>query len=437
MGNRSDTKSLLRSDWAILVALALIKLLVHFCVNAAGGYGYFRDELYYIACTEHLDIGYVDQPPLSIYILAVSRLLFGDSIFALRLLPAMAGAATVFLTGWMAREFGGGRFSQILAAVASIVSLIYLGMNTIFSMNSFDILFWTGSAYLIIRLLKTENPRYWLLLGLVLGLGLFNKIGVLWLAFGLFGGLLLTPQRAWLRAQWPWMSGLLALLVFLPYIIWNFTHDFAHLEFIRHATSDKYSSLSWVTFAVGQPLLQNPSTLPIWVTGLCMLFVSKQFKPFRLLGYVYVIAFLILAFNQHSKSEYLAPAYGMLFAAGAVGLEQWFSKRVWLKPVYLSLLQSAVLFSRLQFFRCFRWRRTSATQMHSVLHHQLRRTGNSISFRSSMRICLVGKKRRRLLHACFTDYRLKSNRSARSMQIITDAAEQLIFSERNMDFPNR
>jgi len=329
-----------KSAFFILVGLALLKLLLHLITNLWGGYGIFRDELYYIACSEHLDFGYVDQPPLSIYLLAAHRGLFGDSLFALRFLPALAGAATVFLTGLLAQELGGRRFALVLASVASIASTINLAMSTIYSMNGFDILLWASAAYVLIRLIKTGDPRHWLSLGLILGLGLLNKTGVLWLAFGIFIAVLLTPLRHSFKTKWPYLGGLIALVLFLPYLLWNFAHDWAHLEFIRNATTGKYSELSPLTFSLGQVLVQNPITFPLWLAGLLLVLFSKDAKRFRALGYTYLAVFVILLVNRHSKAEYLSPAYAMLFAAGGVAFERLASQRYggWLKPVSLAVL---------------------------------------------------------------------------------------------------
>jgi 4-amino-4-deoxy-L-arabinose transferase-like glycosyltransferase len=169
----------MKSTRAILIALALVKLSLHLFTSQ--GYGTFRDEFYYIACSEHLDWGYVDHPPLSMVLLRVTRLVLGDSLTALRFLPAVAGALTVYLVGLMTRKLGGGRFAIVLAMVAAIVAPAYLGTNHKFSMNSFDILFWALSAYLLMHILEGGDRRLWLILGLVLGLGLENKISVLWL----------------------------------------------------------------------------------------------------------------------------------------------------------------------------------------------------------------------------------------------------------------
>jgi hypothetical protein len=335
----------LTSSTAVLLAFALVKLLIHFYTNAFAGYGIFRDELYYAACSEHLSAGNVDQPPLSIIILAISRMLFGDSIFALRLLPAIAGAATVFMTGLMTRELGGGKFAQAIASIASIVSLIYLGYDTIYSMNSFDVLLWAWSAYVLILLVKTGDKKFWLELGLILGLGLLNKISVLWLGFGIVVGALLTPERRWLKTEYPYIAGVIAFAFFLPYILWNATHGLAHLEFIRNASAGKYASLTPMTFLSGQVLLQNPVTLLLWLSGLAWLLFSKEGKKFRILAYLYFTTALILILNGHSKSEYLSPAYSMLFAAGAVWFEQWASREKlrWMKSAYAILLGGGIL----------------------------------------------------------------------------------------------
>lgn len=333
-------RSALSGSTAILLSLAMAKLLIHLATNALGGYGVFRDELYYLACADHLDLGYVDQPPLSIYLLAVSRLLFGDSLFAIRLIPAVAGAVVVFLTGLMARELGGGRVAQVLAALCAITCPILLGVASVYSMNALDFLFWSLAAYFAIRLLKTEDPRYWLGLGLVLGLGSLNKISIFWYAAGLTAGFGLTRFRTWFLTRWPYIAGVLLVLFFAPYILWNISHDFAHLEFIRNATAGKYSGLSALTFLAGQLLINNPVISPLWFAGLLFLLFSSHAKWFRPLGIAYLIVLTILLINRQSKAEYLSPAYPVLFAAGATLFERFTQHRTWrwLRPVYAGLL---------------------------------------------------------------------------------------------------
>jgi hypothetical protein len=329
MEERFDRNASDRSVLFVIAAFALAKLLVHLLTNAFGSYGIFRDEFYYLACAHRLDLGYVDQPPLSIYILAFSRLLIGDSLFALRLLPAIAGALTVFIIGLMARRLGGGAFAAGLACMAALVSPIFLGYDTIYSMNCFDLLLWALGSYVLILIIEESTPRRWLILGVIIGLGLLNKISMGWFGAGLFIGLIATRQRAELRTRWPYIAAALALLIFLPFIIWNVQHDFAHLEFIRNATNRKYSGLTPIDFILGQLLLIHPFALPVWLAGLFFFFFNERGKSFKMLGIVYVVTFLILVANVHTKSEYLATAYSALFAAGGVQLENLTVRAGW------------------------------------------------------------------------------------------------------------
>jgi hypothetical protein len=312
---------LLRGDLAIIFYLSLTRLVLHLLVNASGGYGLFRDELYYLACADHLAAGYVDQPPFSLYILRISKTIFGDSLFAIRLVPAFAGALTVFLTGLMTIRMGGNKFAQFLACLCSF-SIITLAMNLFYSMNSIDILLWTAIAYTMLRIIQDENKKLWIIAGLLLGVGLLNKIGVLFLGAGLFVGLLLTPQRKWLATPWPYLAGIIAFVIFSPYIIWNLQHDLAHLEFIHNASASKYSSLSPVTFIKDQFMMNNPVASVVWITGLLAFFFNAHLKKYRLLAFLYLGPFIIFIVNGTSKGEYLAPAYGILWASGSIALER-------------------------------------------------------------------------------------------------------------------
>lgn len=329
MNEQQSTYKFVKSDAAIILAFAIIKLLIHLYTNAFAGYGIFRDELYYLSCASRFDFGYVDQPPLSIYILGISKFLLGDSLFAIRLLPAIAGALTVLLTGLMVKKLDGEKLAIIIASLAVIFAPIYLGMNTFFSMNAFDILLWALAFYIIILIIKGKNKSSWIWLGVILGLGLMNKIGFLWLGFGFFAGLLLTEKRNLLKTKWPWISGLIALLIFAPYIIWNSANDWAHIEFIRNAQMYKYAGITRADFVSGILLIMNPATIIIWLLGLYYLLVNKDGKRFRVLGIIFVASFLILFISGKSKSEYLAPAFTIIFAAGGIILDRIDFNRYW------------------------------------------------------------------------------------------------------------
>lgn len=341
--NEPDRRSEGRAVVLLLVALAGVKLVLHLWINLGGGYGIFRDELYYLACADHLAWGYVDQPPLSIFLLAGIRALLGDSLFALRLVPALAGAGVVFVTGLMARQMGGGRFAVGLAATAAVVSGAILALSSFYSMNIFDLLLVALAMFFVVRLVDSGEPRYWLLIGGLLGLGLLNKVGVLWIGLGLGIGLVTTRERRWLSTPWPWIAAGVAGLLFLPYVLWNAAHDWAHLAFIERAVSGKYSGLSAWTFLSGLVLEQNPSTFLLWGSGLVWLLFARAGSRYRILGIVWLGACLVLIANGRSKSGYLASAFPMLFAAGGVAWERWLPDRRLVRAVAVALVALGIL----------------------------------------------------------------------------------------------
>ncbi len=337
-----QNEPLLKSKYFLIGVLSVFVLCIHLYTNIFASYGIFRDEFYYLACARHLSLGYVDQPPFSIYVLAIINFIIGHSLFAIRLLPAILSALNVLIICLIVDEIGGGKFAIFLAGLAFIVAPIFLGMYTIYSMNSIDIFLWTMAAYIIVIMLNRREQKHWIGLGIVIGIGLLNKIGVLWLAFGLFAGLLLTKERAQLKTKWPYISAVIALILFSPFIIWNITHDFAHLEFIRNATSQKYSGLNAIDFIKGQFLILNPISAVVWIAGLYYFFFDENGKRFKILGIIYVVTFLILIINGHSKSEYLAAAYPMLFAGGSILIEKIVKNKYlhWVKFVLPILMLS-------------------------------------------------------------------------------------------------
>ncbi len=304
----------------VLAAFGLLKLAIQLAF--LGGYGYFRDELYYLASTEHLDWGYVDHPPLSIAVLAVVRFCLGDSLPALRVVPALAGAATVVLTGDLARRLGGGAFAQALACLAAIAAPVFLAAHHVYSMNAFDLLFWTLAAWLLVLLLREPTTTRWAWLGVVLGLGLLNKLSVLWLGFGLGVGLLLTPHRRVLQTGGPYLAAAIAGTMFVPHLLWQVANGWPTLEFIRNATLEKMAPVSVADFALGQLRAIGPANAPVWGVGLVYALVARAARPWRVLAGIFLAVALLLAAGGRSRASYLAVAYPMLFALGGVAWER-------------------------------------------------------------------------------------------------------------------
>ncbi len=340
MNDKTYHFELSRNSKIVILVVSVFTLLLHFYSNLFANYGIFRDEFYYLACTNRLSAGYVDQPPLSIYLLALSKMIFGTSLFAVRLFPALAAAFTVYITGLLTARIGGGTFAVLAACVTLVFSPIFLALNTFFSMNTFDHLFWAISAYLVVRIVQENKPGHWIILGITLGFGMLNKISMAWFGAGLAAGLLLTPFRFHLKTKWPYIAVLTAVLIFLPYIIWNITHDFAHLQFIRNATRYKYDTVTPLEFVGGQLLLPGPATILIWLPGLLYLLIGKAVAKYRILPLIFLTTFIILIINWHSKPEYLAPAYPMILAGGAFFVEMVFKNRSfgWVKYAVVFLI---------------------------------------------------------------------------------------------------
>ena len=323
---------------AIVAVLALVKLALH--LYTGRHYGYFIDELYYLACAEHLDWGYVDQPPLIALIARIGRILLGDSLPAIRFFPALAGAGMVLLTGFIARELGGRRFAQGLAALCALLAPGFLSLDHFLSMNAFEPLFWMGCAAILIRIVKTGNQRLWLWFGLLAGLGIENKHSMLIFGFGIVLGLLLTPQRRLFRSPWLWAAGALAFLIFLPNLVWNVRHHFPFLELQANLRqSGRNVSLSPGAFWGQEILAMLPLAAPVWLAGLWFFFFQPEGRPYRALGWAWLAtAAAILALSP--RIYYLFPAFPMLFAAGAVTWEGWLTgpRTRWIKPVYVALM---------------------------------------------------------------------------------------------------
>jgi 4-amino-4-deoxy-L-arabinose transferase-like glycosyltransferase len=311
---------LFHQGWPVS-AIAASKLLLHLWTSRS--YGYFVDELYYLACANHMSWGYVDQPPLIAFIARYERAVLGDSLPAIRLLPVVAGVAKVLLTGLIARELGGRRMAQTIAALCIFAAPGFLAMDNWLSMNAFEPLFWMGCAWLLIRLIKGGRPTLWIWFGLVAGLGLENKYSMLIFGFGLIAGLALTPERRLLRTLWLWAGGALAFLLVAPNLAWNIRYHFPFLELQANIrASGRDVPLPPWTFFAEETLAMLPLTLPIWMAGLWFFFRHRGGRPFRALGWAWLLtAVVIMALNP--RIYYLFPAFSLLFAGGGVMWEEW------------------------------------------------------------------------------------------------------------------
>jgi hypothetical protein len=316
--------------WPLLLALAALKLAVHFYSTAVQPWGYAIDELYFLDSVDRLDWGFVDHPPFSVAVLALVRAVLGDSLLAIRALPAALGSLTILLTGLIAREMGGGRAAQGLAALAVLGSGVYLAMGSFYSMNPIDQAIWASCALILLRIANGGPRALWLVLGVAVGIGLQNKVSVVWLAGSVGVGLLLTPERRWLRTPWPWIAASIALVIFLPFLVWEWRHGWPFVEFSRSAARFKVGVVTPLDFFTDQLLVMGPLAAPLGIGGMVYGFVKRDMRSYRSVAWIFLATSLILLASGSSRLHYLAPAFPIALALGGVATERLAVGRSWI-----------------------------------------------------------------------------------------------------------
>lgn len=313
-------RRIIDTDTGVLVLSAMALVALHTATN--GQYGFHRDELATIDDGRFLSWGYVVYPPITPFLARVSMTLFGASMIGLRLFGALAVGIAMVLTGLMAREMGGRRPAQLVAAWAAAIAGPVVSFGYLFQYVSFDYLWWVLAAWVTIRLLKSGDQRWWLALGSVIGFGMMTKFTMPFLVAGIVCGIVLERPRS-LLSKWLWCGTALAFLIFLPNLIWQLRHDFITLDFLRfiHARDVRLGRADGFLLAQFWAAT-NLVTVPIWIAGLYFLFFKPEGKRYRMLGWMYLIPLLILLFAR-GRFYYLAPAYPMLLAVGAVWGEHW------------------------------------------------------------------------------------------------------------------
>jgi 4-amino-4-deoxy-L-arabinose transferase-like glycosyltransferase len=325
----------LANDLSIAWLLAAAAVLLQMLTNAR--YGYFRDELYFLACSDHLAWGYVDFAPLVALLARVSRVALGDSLPAIRFLPALAEGGQILITGLMARELGGKRFAILLSGLSVLLAPVILGNATRLSMNPFEPLFWMGAAYFLLLAINRDQPKLLLASGVLLGLGLENKHSTAFFLASLTIGLLLSPTRRLLLTGWFWLAAAMALLIFLPNLVWQYTHHFPTLEALSNVRkTHKNVELPPLPFLRQQIMMLLPISALVWIPGLAFLLLSTKAKKYRCLGITYLV-FLAVMMILKGKDYYLAPIYPMLFAAGGVFWEAFIGRRPRMRWIKIAL----------------------------------------------------------------------------------------------------
>jgi 4-amino-4-deoxy-L-arabinose transferase-like glycosyltransferase len=306
----------------VLIAGAVTAVLVAF----ASGYGYHRDELYFLAAGEHLDWAYADQGPLAPLIARAMSNISADSLTVLRLPSALAAGATVLLTGQLARELGGRRRAESIAVACAAVATIALFTGHLLSTSTFDLLAWTAVLWLSVRAVRTGDDRLWLVAGGALGIALLNKPLPAFLALGLLAGVVIAGPRRLLPNPYVWWGAAIALLLWSPWLLWQADHGWPQIDVSRSiAEGTSASSEAWWAIVPFQLLLVSPLLAPVWIAGLVRLFRDPELRDVRFVAWAWVVLAVVFM-AAGGKPYYLAGFLPALIAAGAVGVDVWLER---------------------------------------------------------------------------------------------------------------
>lgn len=308
-----------RTAWRWLLALAALRLLLHVASN--GGYGFHRDELQLWVDAQRLDWGYVPYPPLTAFLGRLGIELLGDGTTGFRLFAALAQAVAMLVAGLIARELGGQRMAQVVAALAVACTPVSMLQGSMLMYVGIEYLWVVLMVWMLLRAVNGGDPRWWLGVGLAIGLGMMTRYTMLFWAVGLAAGVVFTPLRRQLASPWLWAGVALSLLVFAPNAWWQWRHDFVYLDFVEHIHARDVRIGRTDGFLAGQLLTgASPLIAPLWLAGLAWLILSTAATRWRVLAWMYALPLLLFWLAQ-ARDYYMAPGYPMLLAAGAVALE--------------------------------------------------------------------------------------------------------------------
>jgi hypothetical protein len=326
----------LTPDWIVILILSLIKLSIHLFTNTS--YELHRDEYLYLAFADHLDFGYFSNAPFIGIMALLTQSLLGHSVFAIRFFPALLGACSIIVLSLLVKQMGGKKWAIVLAGSALILSPAFLRVNWLLQPVSFDLFFWLLATYFMLRLIKTANPKYWLVLGFIWGLGFLTKYLIALLPAGFLIALLLTGQRKLLYSKYFFYHLLIGFLLIVPNLIWQYNHNWPVAYHMQNLQQTQLVNVQVVDFLAGQFLMTLPA-VPVWVAGLLYLLFFKESRSYSLLGFVYVLVLLLLML-LHGKAYYALGMYYMLMAAGAVLIEKYSAGR---RAVVLPVLIIAMI----------------------------------------------------------------------------------------------
>jgi hypothetical protein len=308
----------------LIFLFSLIDLFIHYFTNAT--FGLHRDEYLYIAMKDHLDFGYVSIPPFTACIAKISNMLFGHSVFGYRILPSLAGAITVFLTGLIVKELKGSYMAITIACLSYILSPTFLHINFLLQPVTFDVMFWTLICYLVVRLVVRNDPNMLLALGITVSVAFLNKYSVAFLVIGVFVSLLLSKYRALLHNRYLLISIVAGLIIIFPNLIWQFKHNFPVVNHMIELRNTQLINVTVVNFILDQ-FLMNIHVLFVWLLGFIILLFLRKERNLQFISFIYIAVFVILI-TAKGKSYYTAGVYPMMFSAGGYVIEKYFTGKL-------------------------------------------------------------------------------------------------------------
>jgi len=303
----------------VIIIGAIVKFALHMYI--APGYGFFFDELYTNALSRHLAFGYVDLPPLVPALVALSRFLLGESLFAMHIVPALAGSFTLVFACLITKEFGGKTFAIALTAFGFIIIPGWLMVDSIFCYDSIDQLILAAFLFYLSRYLRTENKRLWILLGLIAGIACLTKMTLLFLGPGFLVALLASKHRKDLTTPWPWLGAGICLVLVLPYLLWQFANHWPTLEYWMNYGSQRVYQASLQQYIINLLIYISPLLLPLWLMGLYRIFRRLDNVNYSFMGLLLLVTF-VLMFILHATARMIIELFVPILAAGAVFTEE-------------------------------------------------------------------------------------------------------------------
>lgn len=336
--NSKDFKNpmkLSKRERIITFSLILIKLFIHFLV--AGNYELHRDALLYASLGEFPAWGYASVPPFIGFIANISRFIFGDTAFALRFFPAVAGAITIWIIVKIVKELKGGEFAILLVGLAYLFSVAYLRTNSLFQPVVFNQLFWLLSFFFTIRLISRNDPKNWLWLGIIWGIALMNKYSIAFLAFAMVVALLISRKRKIVFHPYFFIGMTAAFLIFLPNLVWQYQNNWPVIVHMNELQESQLVNVNIRDF-ISMQIIMNIHAVVVWIPGLLVFFTRKYLRDYRYVSYTFLIVMILLILLR-GKAYYTLGLYPVLFASGAIAIEDWFRENLrFLRYIVLAMV---------------------------------------------------------------------------------------------------